>query len=238
MQSQTNLSIKTLLLIFCFSLTTNIFADTEDRRVGQFDVLHVKGFLDVFITQSSEYEVRIEAPSDKMNNIITVVENGELIVHYKTNKGKNNWNWKDGKAQMKVYVSARNLEGVYVSGSGDVEGRGISAKNFKASIAGSGDLVLEVDARNIEAKIAGSGDMQLKGSTNGFDISIAGSGDIEAFGLKARSSNIKIAGSGDCEVNVSESLDVKINGSGNVEYKGNPSNVNKNVSGSGNVNRA
>ncbi|MGB0929532.1 MAG: head GIN domain-containing protein [Chitinophagales bacterium] len=238
MQSQKIFSIKTLLLLFCFSLTTSIFADTEDRRVGQFDVLHVKGFLDVFITQSSDYEVRVEAPSDKMDNIITVVEKGELIVHYKNDKGRNNWNWKQGKKQMKVYVSAKRLQGVYLSGSGDVEGSGITATNFKVSIAGSGDLTIGVDAHNIEAKIAGSGDMLLKGSTGDFDISIAGSGDIEAFGLKARSSTIRIAGSGDCQVNVSESLDVKISGSGNIEYKGNPSNVNKNISGSGNVDKA
>ncbi len=238
MQSQTYFSFQTLLLLFCFSLTTTIFADVEDRNVGQFDVLHVKGFMDVFITQSGDYEVRVEAPADKMRNIITTVENGELIVGYKTEKGrKNNWNWKDGKNQIKVYVSVRNLEGLYLSGSGDVVGSGITAKNFKASIAGSGDMDVEVDARNIEAKIAGSGDMELRGSTGDFDISIAGSGNVEAFGLNSKHCEIKIAGSGDCQVNVSESLEVKINGSGNVLYKGNPSNVNKSISGSGNVDK-
>jgi len=51
--------------------------------------------------------------------------------------------------------------------------------------------------------------------------------------LKTKECEVEIYGSGDCDVNVSESLDVRINGSGNVTYKGNPAEVNQKVSGSG-----
>ncbi|MEZ4888972.1 MAG: head GIN domain-containing protein [Chitinophagales bacterium] len=237
MKSQTSFYFQTLSLVFCFLLTTSIFADVENRNVGQFDVLHVKGSIDVMITQSSDYQVRVEAPSDKMGNIITEVENGELVVHIKTPKGKNNWSWKDNMNDVKVYVSAKSLKGLYLSGSGDVEGSGLTSTIFKVSIAGSGDLDIEVDAHSIEAKIAGSGDMDIAGSTKNLDVSIAGSGEFDAFDLKTKDCEIQIAGSGDCNVYVSESLDVRINGSGNVAYKGNPSNVNKNIRGSGNVDK-
>lgn len=235
MQTRTYFSLQSLFLLFCFSLTVTLFADVEDRKVGQFDVLHVKGPMDVFITQSSDYQVRVEAPADKMSRIVTTVEKGELIVHLKNKKDKNNWNWGDNVKEIKIYVSVKNLEGLYLSGSGNVQGSGITANNLKVSIAGSGDLEIGVDARNIEAKIAGSGDMELEGNTGDFSISIAGNGDIEAYDLRSRNCEVKIAGSGDCQVNVSESLNVKISGSGDVSYKGNPSHVNKSVSGSGNV---
>ena len=50
--------------------------------------------------------------------------------------------------------------------------------------------------------------------------------------LSAKKAGISIAGSGDCTVDVSEMLDAKITGSGNVYYTGAPT-VNSRVAGSG-----
>jgi hypothetical protein len=49
------------------------------------------------------------------------------------------------------------------------------------------------------------------------------------------SCDIRISGSGDVEVNVKESLEANISGSGSVTYRGNPAHVNSHSSGSGKV---
>lgn len=232
MKTQNPFFLQVLFLACAFLITTTAFADLEDRNVGHFDVLKINGPMDVFITQSKDYEVRVEAPIDRMKNIETKVEGGALVVQYKSKRGRNNWSWKSMKG-IKVYVSVRDLEGLFLSGSGDVEGSGLRAKQLKLNISGSGDIDLEVDAHKINTKISGSGDIDLIGSAERFDITISGSGDIDAFGLKTEECEVVIYGSGDCDVNVSQYLDVRINGSGNVTYKGNPVEVNQKVSGSG-----
>jgi len=65
-------------------------------------------------------------------------------------------------------------------------------------------------------------------------ISILGSGSFFGFPLSASNCDVGIIGSGDCEVTVSSDLDVVIEGSGNVYYKGSPI-IHEDITGSGRV---
>lgn len=64
-----------------------------------------------------------------------------------------------------------------------------------------------------------------------------GSGDYEAIDLVSNSANASVNGSGDIEIQVSESLKARVNGSGDIVYYGNPSNVDSNENGSGDITR-
>ena len=54
-----------------------------------------------------------------------------------------------------------------------------------------------------------------------------------AKALRADKASVSVAGSGDVTVNTSRELDASVSGSGNVLYRGGPTQVRKNVSGSG-----
>jgi hypothetical protein len=136
---------------------------------------------------------------------------------------------------LEVFISVRTLEGVAISGSGDVSGQGRwVAESFYADISGSGDVGLEVETGELTCDISGSGSMQLSGQARDFTASISGSGKINAFEVQAKNVSVKISGSGDSRVSASESLDAKISGSGDVYYRGRPQ-INTRISGSGSL---
>lgn len=58
-------------------------------------------------------------------------------------------------------------------------------------------------------------------------LTVNGSGDISADKLTATNVVATVSGSGDISCYASKQLDAKANGSGDIEYKGNPSIVNK-----------
>ena len=68
------------------------------------------------------------------------------------------------------------------------------------------------------------------------EVSNSGSGDIISAELISKSATITINGSGDAEVFASDSINAKINGAGNIEYFGNPENVDSIINGSGDIN--
>jgi hypothetical protein len=85
-------------------------------------------------------------------------------------------------------------------------------------------------------EVIGSADVDILDSmeTGEFELFLMGSGSFRGFQLRAGQSYVEIVGSGDCEITSDESMDVVIEGSGNVYYKGTPS-LQTDITGSGRV---
>jgi len=209
--------------------------NTEDRHLSGFSSVEVAGSFDVFITQGSTESVKVTAPSDVMDRIITEVEGGILKIH--TKKGSN-WNDMFGHKKIAVYVSAKILNGIALAGSGDVKfDQGVHANSFKLKLSGSGDLSGKLDVKTLETSLSGSGDIKISGRADDSSVSIVGSGDFSGKDLVTNSTSIRVAGSGDAKVNVNQKLDASVVGSGDIYYTGSVKTINSSKAGSGEIHR-
>jgi hypothetical protein len=209
--------------------------NTEDRHLSGFSSVDVGGSFDVIITQGSTESVKVTAPSDIMNRIITEVEGGVLKIH---TKNGSDWNNMFGHKKIVVYVSAKTLNGVTLSGSGDVKfDQGVRANSFKLKLSGSGDLSGKLDVKTLETSLSGSGDIKISGKADESSVSIVGSGDFSGKELITNSTSIRVAGSGDAKVNVNQKLDASVVGSGDIYYTGSVKTINSSKAGSGEIHR-
>ena len=82
----------------------------------------------------------------------------------------------------------------------------------------------------------GSGNVTVSDpiSVDRMEISLIGSGGFYGFPLTASRCQADISGSGNCEITVKENLDVVVDGSGSVYYKGSPI-IHEDITGSGRV---
>lgn len=139
-----------------------------------------------------------------------------------------------GSGDLDADFDVRNLE-IKANGSGDMEITGIKGA-LKISISGSGDLEAEgLKLEDCYVKNSGSGDIELVGKTNNLTVAIAGSGDFNAYNFVAVNASVSNSGSSDIALNVVEKLQVILNGSGDLTYRGNPSKVDVKSNGSGEV---
>lgn len=218
------------LVAACDSVSGSRNVVKEERQLGEFTHVEVSGSMDVYITQGSSRGLTIEAEDNIVPLVETEVNGGELEIRFKRNT-----NIRTHK-QVKVYLTTPVLEGLNLSGSGDVEVKShfTSAGSVEVNLSGSGDVSASFDAPELNVSLAGSGNIDLKGQTRDLHISIAGSGNCEADELLAETAEVNIAGSGNADVHASRDLKVSSLGSGNVRYKGAPS-LNVNKLGSGTV---
>lgn len=122
-----------------------------------------------------------------------------------------------------------------VSGSGEIAIKG-KFKNFNADVSGSGSVSVNgTISGKADFEISGSGKVEAAGSAESMSTDISGSGKVLGAEFSVNTAKIDITGSGDVEITVKKDLDAEISGSGTVLYKGNPSHVNSNASGSGSV---
>jgi len=83
---------------------------------------------------------------------------------------------------------------------------------------------------------SGSGDVSISSpmETDYLELSLLGSCSFKGFSMSADYCQVDISGSGNCEISALKGLDVSIDGSGSVFYKGSPS-IKDHISGSGRV---
>lgn len=222
----------TTKLILALSLFSIISVNAQDKRtIGDYSKLNVSGALDVNLVSGLK-EVRIKTDDSKLIQYIkTEVDKGTLNIYIEKGKHKLFRN-----QDVNIDVPYDKLEEILLSGSGSVtSNKTITTDNIKINLTGSGDIDVSLDAKNVEGSVDGSGDLKLKGKTQNFKGEIVGSGDLEASGLIGENTEIKVVGSGDAEVYAAEHLKARVEGSGDIVYKGNPKTEDTKVSGSGSV---
>lgn len=204
----------------------------ENRTMGHFTKVSSSGSWDVMIAYGAEHSVQVEGDENLLSYIETKVEDNKLFIQPKKNSNLRS------KNKIVVYVILPNLTGVYLSGSGDMIGKGNFSNDGKLSLAisGSGNIKLEINnAKSVDCSIAGSGKIQVAGKAETLLTSISGSGSVDAYSLYSNEVTARISGSGNAKVFANKTIDASISGSGNVHYKGAPESIQKRTAGSGRV---
>ncbi len=234
---------KLILAFFVTALFASLaFAQeqkSETRNITNFNQVRNSGSMKVVLQQGENESVKVEAEGIELTDIITEVNNNELDIYLKGQKGSS---WKSrtkyrGKAI--VYVSFKNLKEIANAGSGTLICEGVfNTGSIDIRQAGSGNIRLtKLNASaKVDATISGSGNLQIEsGKGKMMETTVSGSGNIDVGRFEAEDVYAKISGSGNIVVNASKSLRAKISGSGTIGYRGGAPNVEKNISGSGKI---
>lgn len=203
----------------------------ETRQVSEFTSLSSHGPFDVHIDYGNSNSIEVEADENLLQYIETTVENGKLVIRPKSSMNLRS------KSTMTVYVSMTKIHSLQESGSGNITGNGAFQNDGKTdiSVSGSGNIKLSSGTFNdLSLAVSGSGNIELKnGSVKNITASVSGSGNIDCSNVSSENVDAKISGSGNLRVNADKSIEASISGSGNVFYKGNATNINTKVAGSG-----
>jgi hypothetical protein len=120
---------------------------TETRSTGDYDGIKCAGSMDYILVAGTEGKIKLEGESNLLEYIITEIKGGDLIV--KVEKGVNlspSWN-----KTIKITIPFKDISSVSLAGSGDLWNEDkITATDFDVSLAGSGDVILNVEASSIK----------------------------------------------------------------------------------------
>jgi hypothetical protein len=218
---------------------------SETRQLVPFTRVVNEGSFNVIIVAGDETKAIVEAESNLIPLIRTIVNGNTLIIDSRESLQPNlpiniylttpevNAIKLSGSGTIAVDTLVGDYVEVSLSGSGNIDAN-VSGSMLNVNLSGTGDLWLNIEAQMTFAKISGSGNMNLAGASNEGDFNISGSGKIYSYEFIQNKLNANISGSGNMFVNVMDFLKVKISGSGSVYYQGEPE-VDINITGSGSV---
>lgn len=201
---------------------------TQERTINEsFTSIKAAEGLDVYLTQSNNQSITVEADENLHDLIITEVKNGVLKIHTKQNIGRN--------TSKKVMVSFKDISSITSTSGSDVYTTNtINTDELEVKTTSGSDMKLEVNTSVLNCKSTSGSDLRLSGKTEKLIAEATSGSDIKAGDLIAQSSHVKATSGADITVNTSKQLIAKATSGGDIKYYGNPETVEKNnhVSGS------
>lgn len=220
------------------SESTSSYLNGEARNVGEFTGIQVSTGVNVVYKQENPISVKVIADADKLQYVITKVENGILKV-YVDNKGTKNLRFKN----LSVNVSSPRMESVKTSSGANftvintVKGANLdidasSGSNIKGKFsmsnttnvsATSGSTVkATINTGNIIVKASSGSDTLLEGQANSGLMDVSSGALCKAENLRMSEVEAESTSGGSLSVNVTTKLTVRASSGGLVKYKGNP----------------
>lgn len=231
--------------------SSSSYLNGEARNVGEFSGIQVSTGVNLVFKQESPTNVKVIADADKLQYIITKVENGILKV-YIDNKGQKNVRFKN----LSVNVSSPRMDNIKVSSGANFSVvNAIKENNLSIDVSSGANVKGDFKISNTVDVNASSGSVIRAGITAGTILAKISSGSNTAFEGKADSGTIDISSGALCKadelridnleaeatsggnlsVNVSARLKVRASSGGLIRYKGRPeieSNISKTSGGS------
>ncbi|OFY68495.1 MAG: hypothetical protein A2Y71_14590 [Bacteroidetes bacterium RBG_13_42_15] len=202
----------------------------KERDAGNFSGLRVSSGIDVYLKQTGDESIVVEADENLHEYILTEIRDGILNVYTEANIRE---------AEMKrVYVTMKDINSLKTTSAGDIIGETpVKTEKLELSASSAGDIKLEVYAKVIEANISSSGDVTLTGEVDILDASLSSAGDLNAFGLDVREAEVSASSAGDADISVSERLRARASSAGDINYRGNPKYIDAHSSSAGGIHR-
>lgn len=182
----------------------------ENRAVSGVSGVNLATLGHLTIELGDTESLRIEAEDNLMEYIETELRGGLLII------GTQEDIRLDPTRPVNYFLTVTDLDTIVISSSGDIKIANLETDSLEVDINSSGSL-----------DIAG-------GVVNSQDITISSSGSYTAQDLACNEAEVRINSSGSATIWVIDNLEVILNSSGDLRYRGNPT-VNASTNSSGRV---
>ncbi|MCK9612527.1 MAG: DUF2807 domain-containing protein [Bacteroidales bacterium] len=214
----------------CFKSTGDII--TEQRFSEPFTGISVSDNVNLYLTQDSLFSIYLEAGENLISLIRSEVKDRILYLD-----NDNTCNWvRSFKPKVNAYVSMPSLLFLEYDGCGNIFTRNIF-KDDSIRVEcknGSGIIEASLDVKKCFLIIhTGPADFNISGKADELQLYYNGSGMIHTENLPNHYTYVTQKSTGDCFINVDNLLIYNISWTGDIFYTGAPSQVQGNITGTG-----
>jgi hypothetical protein len=222
MKTETFFKIGFLIVVLTISITgtskaNNIsgFQNPDIRNLEPFTSIESSVDANITLIQGSASSIRIVAPQNITAAIKTVVEEGTLKITIR--KGL------IGNEKPYIQIYSQSFKKIKIDGNGSVNSKGtlLIRTGFELNNTAGADVNLDINAQAsiVISKNTGSGKLTLTGFAKNHQASVDGTASLDAQALSTDFTLIINNGAGEARVSTNKSIEIVVNGDGNVYYR-------------------
>lgn len=203
---------------------------SETRNVGAFFKLDIEGSYEIVLQEGSTPLIAVETDENLHQYVETTIDGKTLRIR-DVEKIK-------PSEHTRLVITYQNLDEIRLGGAAKISNQGrLKADELLIRIDGAGMMDLGLEAKELELKLAGAGAVNLRGNVNKQRLSLSGAGNLNALELQSKECEVDLSGFGSAQVFVTDNLKAQVSGVGGIRFKGDPRNIQREVTGLGDISR-
>ena len=206
---------------------------TEEMVFGDFIAVEVGWAFEVTVTQSSSYSVVISADEKIFDNIEVTQTGNTLII------GQKSGTIDLGGLVRKAEISMPDLNKLILSGATRGTAEGFSNSNtFVLGLSGASSLEMtNIKVGDAEIEVSGASTLNAVGTAGDLVALIEGASNVDLTDFPVNDADVNLSGASRATINLDGRLDAELSGASNLEYIGDPTMGDINVSGAATLNK-
>ena len=230
----------TIYLALLFTTTSCVFEHiigvkgnrnvvSEDRSISSdFEIINVQQGINLYLTQGKPTDISVEADENIMDLLITEVKSNELNIYFKKNVNQ-------AKARN-VYLTTENISKINTSSGATVKSENtIQATSLDLESSSGSSIKIHANANEIKSESSSGSSITIFGKGKTLSANASSGSSINASNLKTVDAITKVSSGANIDVNVTDKLTAKASSGGDIDYEGNPADIDKETSSGGSV---
>lgn len=204
---------------------------SKDRTSSEnFNQIKVSTGLELHVAMGSENKVIVEADENLHDIIVTDIKDGILNIYSE----KNIWTAKS----KKVFVTVKDLASLSAtSGANIYSEESLKVNNIQVRATSGADIKIDVAANSVITACTSGADIDISGTANEHSCNATSGASIEAYNLKSKNVTASVTSGAAINVFAIESIKASATSGGDIDFKGNPKNVDKSSSSGGSISK-
>jgi hypothetical protein len=236
-----NTLIKITTLIVLLLTATSCFVDglagvrgngnvlTENRNLNSnFNEVQVQQGIQVYLTQDNTTTLKVEADENIIDLLKTEIKDNKLKIYFEKNVYK--------ASSKKVFVSVAEISKISTSSGATVKTENTFTTNtLKLESSSGSSIKVYVNAHEISSSSSSGANINIYGKSKDFYASASSGSAIDADQLETLNATAKVSSGANINIHVSGKLIANASSGGDIDYEGNPTEIDKNTSSGGSV---
>ncbi len=227
------LALFSILLILRMELSRELHQGSgnviiEERAADSFNMIEVRGNFNVYLTQSDNYEIRVEADDNLMDYILTDIKKDQLKIRLNKAVGKH--------SKMNVYIAFSDLNRLDGSvGAHFIADQPIKGENFIHNLHSGAESTLNLHLQQLEVNLKGGVSTRLSGHVADMFAKVTSGSRMDSKELHVVNCDVKGTSGAEISVFVTESLTAKATSGSVIYHYGDPKHTEWNTSFGGSI---
>lgn len=202
---------------------------SEERDISSnFETIKVQQGINLYLSQGNSTDLKVEADDNIIDILITEVKNDELNIYFDKNVYK-------AKARN-VYLTTSDISRIRTSSGASVKSENtINTNNLNLDSSSGSSIKIHVNSNEVKSESSSGASIHIYGKTNTFSANASSGSSIDADELTCVDAFANASSGANINVNVSGKLTANASSGGDIDYEGNPTNINKDTSSGGSV---